>query len=219
MLTVQMSGARRRLGSVLYVLGATAGLALSLSGCRRGEASASAAAPPAPDVSVATVKPSQVHEWDEFNGRISAIGTVEIRPRVSGYVQRVAYSGIAAERDQRAPVGQAVGTEVRNFAVVDENDARAVGQNKTAQTHQLRDVRPIADDNAANRHAPVFRLARRRAVFGLRHTPTRHFMAAHAIQHRPMDVATNGLSNFSPIVARQPVCGMMPWRMRHAPAK
>jgi multidrug efflux system membrane fusion protein len=92
MLTVQMSGARRRLGSVLYVLGATAGLALSLSGCQRGKASAGAAAPPAPDVSVATVKPTQVHEWDEFNGRISAIGTVEIRPRVSGYVQRVAYS-------------------------------------------------------------------------------------------------------------------------------
>src|SRR6266436_2917670 len=60
MFTVQMSGARRRLGNVLYVLGATAGLALSLSGCQRGKASASAAAPPAPDVSVATVKPAQV---------------------------------------------------------------------------------------------------------------------------------------------------------------
>jgi len=92
MFTMQKSGARRRFGSVLYVLGATAGLALSLSGCQRGKASAGAAAPPAPDVSVATVKPTQVHEWDEFNGRVSAIGTVEIRPRVSGYVQRVAYS-------------------------------------------------------------------------------------------------------------------------------
>src|SRR5580658_907920 len=92
MSTVQMSRARSRLASVLYVLAAAAGLALSLSGCQRGEASASAAAPPAPDVSVAAVKPSQVHEWDEFNGRVSAIGTVEIRPRVSGYVLRVAYS-------------------------------------------------------------------------------------------------------------------------------
>jgi membrane fusion protein, multidrug efflux system len=92
MFTVQMSGARSRLGRVLYILGATAGLALSLSGCQRGKASAGAAAPPAPDVSVATVKPTPVHEWDEFNGRVSAIGTVEIRPRVSGYVQHVAYS-------------------------------------------------------------------------------------------------------------------------------
>lgn len=92
MFTIQMSGARSRLGNVLYILGATAGLALSLSGCQRGKASAGAAAPPAPNVSVATVKPTPVHEWDEFNGRVSAIGTVEIRPRVSGYVQRVPYS-------------------------------------------------------------------------------------------------------------------------------
>src|ERR1700723_1410607 len=92
MFTMQKSEARRRLESVLYVLGAAAGLALSLSGCRGAEASAGAAAPQAPDVSVATVKPTQVHEWDEFNGRVSAIGTVEIRPRVSGYVRRVAYS-------------------------------------------------------------------------------------------------------------------------------
>jgi multidrug efflux system membrane fusion protein len=41
---------------------------------------------------VATVKRAPVHEWDEFNGRVSAIGTVEIRPRVSGYIERVAYS-------------------------------------------------------------------------------------------------------------------------------
>jgi multidrug efflux system membrane fusion protein len=88
MFTVQMLGVRS-LAKVLYVLGAISALALSLSGCQRGEASAT---PPAPDVGVATVKPTQVHEWDQFNGRVSAIGTVEIRPRVSGYVQRVAYT-------------------------------------------------------------------------------------------------------------------------------
>ena len=88
MFTVQRLGVRS-LAKVLYVLGAISALALSLSGCQRGEASAT---PPAPDVGVATVKPTQVHEWDQFNGRVSAIGTVEIRPRVSGYVQRVAYT-------------------------------------------------------------------------------------------------------------------------------
>nr|WP_233590169.1 efflux RND transporter periplasmic adaptor subunit [Dyella dinghuensis] len=74
------------------MLGTTSALALLLSGCRGGGASTTAAATAAPDVSVATVKSTQVHEWDEFNGRVSAIGTVEIRPRVSGYVQRVAYT-------------------------------------------------------------------------------------------------------------------------------
>jgi membrane fusion protein, multidrug efflux system len=90
MFTMQISWVRRRPGKALYILGAAGALVMSLSGCHRRGTSANAA-PPAPDVSVATVKLAQVHEWDEFNGRVSAIGTVEIRPRVSGYVQRVAY--------------------------------------------------------------------------------------------------------------------------------
>jgi membrane fusion protein, multidrug efflux system len=81
-----------RLGSALYVLAVAASLSLSLGGCRRGETVASAEVSLAPDVSVATVELTEVHEWDEFNGRVSAIGSVEIRPRVSGYIQRVAYS-------------------------------------------------------------------------------------------------------------------------------
>ena len=32
-----------------------------------------------------------MQQWDEYTGRISAIDTVELRPRASGYVQRVAY--------------------------------------------------------------------------------------------------------------------------------
>jgi biotin carboxyl carrier protein len=32
-----------------------------------------------------------VRAWDEFNGRVSAIQEVQLRPRVSGYIDRVAY--------------------------------------------------------------------------------------------------------------------------------
>ena len=48
-------------------------------------------APAAPDVSVADVVARPVRAWDEFSGRISAVETVDLRPRVGGYVQRVAY--------------------------------------------------------------------------------------------------------------------------------
>ena len=138
MFTMQMSGARSRLGSVLYVLGATAGLALSLSGCQRGKASAGAAAPPAPDVSVATVKPTQVHEWDEFNGRVSAIGTVEIRPRVSGYVQRVAYS----EGDEVKQGDILFVIDPRPYRdVLDSAVARLARAQATAQLDQLQYTR------------------------------------------------------------------------------
>ena len=44
-----------------------------------------------PEVSVAQVASRDVRQWDEFTGRVSAVETVELRPRVSGYVERVAY--------------------------------------------------------------------------------------------------------------------------------
>jgi multidrug efflux system membrane fusion protein len=54
------------------------------------ECLAAASAPPA-KVDVAAALSRKVTLWDEFNGRIHAIDSVEIRPRISGYVQRIAY--------------------------------------------------------------------------------------------------------------------------------
>jgi multidrug efflux system membrane fusion protein len=50
-----------------------------------------AGAPPPPAVSVARIVAREFQPWDEFTGRISAVETVELRPRVSGYIERVAY--------------------------------------------------------------------------------------------------------------------------------
>lgn len=79
--------ARTRAVPVLAVLALAA--AAFVAGC---SSEAAPAAPPPPEVTVATVAPSQVREWDAFTGRVSAIETVDLRPRVSGYVQRVAYA-------------------------------------------------------------------------------------------------------------------------------
>ncbi len=49
-------------------------------------------APPAPQVSVAQVIEKRVKDWDEFTGRLQAVETVEIRPRVSGYIDKVAFT-------------------------------------------------------------------------------------------------------------------------------
>ncbi|WP_287030550.1 multidrug efflux RND transporter periplasmic adaptor subunit MexE [Pseudomonas sp. UBA6310] len=46
---------------------------------------------PVPKVSVAEVIEQPVNEWDEFTGRLEAPESVEIRPRVSGYVDKVAF--------------------------------------------------------------------------------------------------------------------------------
>ncbi|MCY3731395.1 MAG: efflux RND transporter periplasmic adaptor subunit [Rhodospirillaceae bacterium] len=61
-------------------------LALACSG--EGGGPGGMQAPPA-TVSVARVVQRPVTEWDEFTGRIEAVDTVEIRPRVAGYLDAV----------------------------------------------------------------------------------------------------------------------------------
>ncbi|WP_275445713.1 MULTISPECIES: efflux RND transporter periplasmic adaptor subunit [unclassified Halomonas] len=46
---------------------------------------------PAPTVSVAQVVRQHITEWDEFTGRLEAPETVEVRPRVSGFVDAVTF--------------------------------------------------------------------------------------------------------------------------------
>ena len=65
-------------------------IAMAIAACN-SEAAPADAMPPAPEVSVATVLSKQVRQWDEFTGRVAAVETVELRPRVSGYVERVAF--------------------------------------------------------------------------------------------------------------------------------
>ncbi len=63
-------------------------LALIVASCNKPQASAPMQFPPT-SVTVAPPLQQNIQEWDEFTGRIDAIETVEIRPRVSGYVDKV----------------------------------------------------------------------------------------------------------------------------------
>jgi multidrug efflux system membrane fusion protein len=64
--------------------------ALAATGCSSD--ASPAAGPPPPEVSVASVLSRTVGQWDDFTGRVAAVESVELRPRISGYVQRVAYA-------------------------------------------------------------------------------------------------------------------------------
>lgn len=68
------------------------------------EESAAPAAPmtmPAPAVSVALVIQKEISEWDEFTGRLEAVKNVELRPRVSGYIESVDFKeGALVEKGQ-----------------------------------------------------------------------------------------------------------------------
>jgi len=76
----------RRVARLLPLL-----LAAALATACSSNASDGADAMPAPEVSVARVLEREVRQWDDFTGRVAAVETVELRPRVSGYVQRVAF--------------------------------------------------------------------------------------------------------------------------------
>jgi multidrug efflux system membrane fusion protein len=62
-----------------------------LAGCGSQAAERNAGPPPA-DVNVAPVVEKHVRQWDEFTGRVAAVESVELRPRVSGYIERVAFN-------------------------------------------------------------------------------------------------------------------------------
>ncbi|MGP1395511.1 MAG: efflux RND transporter periplasmic adaptor subunit [Inquilinaceae bacterium] len=71
----------------------TAAMALLLSGCDDGtNAEAQTGSPPPPPVTVATPLVKTVTEWYEFTGRFETTGFVEIRPRVSGYLQSINFA-------------------------------------------------------------------------------------------------------------------------------
>src|SRR5882724_8816539 len=71
----------------LLVLTLSAALAAG-TGCNK---SAAQQRPPVPSVTLASVEKKEVVEWDEFTGRTEAVETVEVRPRVSGYIQQVKF--------------------------------------------------------------------------------------------------------------------------------
>jgi RND family efflux transporter MFP subunit len=72
------------------LLGVSACALLSIGGC--GKSGGSAQSAPPPQVTVAQVLEKRVKDWDVFTGRLQAVETVEIRPRVSGYIDKVAFT-------------------------------------------------------------------------------------------------------------------------------
>ncbi len=111
-----------------------AALAL-LSGCGRsgaGDAHASNGPPPAPEVQVAEVALQAIRPWDEFNGRIEAVESVQLRSRVSGYIERIAFA-----EGQEVKKGQLL-------FVIDQRPYRAALASVQAQLERARAAAGLA---------------------------------------------------------------------------
>jgi RND family efflux transporter MFP subunit len=61
---------------------------LAAIGCRKAAAPSQGPLP----VNVVTAIEKEVNEWDEFTGRLEAVDSVEIRPRVSGYITEIPFA-------------------------------------------------------------------------------------------------------------------------------
>src|SRR5256884_6396812 len=69
---------------------------LTAGGCKKKSALPQAPLP----VNVVTAIEKEVNEWDEFTGRLEAVESVEIRPRVSGYITEIRFqAGAIIKKD------------------------------------------------------------------------------------------------------------------------
>ncbi|HZD92562.1 MAG TPA: efflux RND transporter periplasmic adaptor subunit [Pseudolabrys sp.] len=64
-------------------------VAVALAGCGKGQSQQQAKAPPPPAVTVANPVKKTVTDYDEYVGRFAAVNSVEVRARVSGYLDSV----------------------------------------------------------------------------------------------------------------------------------
>ena len=131
-----------------------AAAALAISACSRGDAQAGAPPPPEVDAAQVVVKP--VRQWDEFSGRIAATDAVDVRPRVSGYIDRIAFKD---------------GDEVKAgdlLFVIDPRPYRAAYDSAVAQLARARAAEQLAQEQEKRAQALIAAKAISREEFDTR---------------------------------------------------
>jgi multidrug efflux system membrane fusion protein len=148
-----------------FALASAVALSLVLAGCG-SQAAEKAGGPPPADVNVAPVLQKNVRQWDEFTGRIAAIESVELRPRVSGYIDRVAYKE---------------GQEVKKgdlLFVIDQRPYQAQLAQAQAQLERARSDAKLAQSQDARAQALIAAKAISREDFDARHAANESSTAA-----------------------------------------
>ena len=137
----------------LFLLAFGMALASATTGCRKSQ---DGSGPSPPKVSVAHPIVHEIVEWDEYTGRLQATETVEVRPRVSGYVQSITFADgaivkagdllfVIDPRPYEAVLGQA-------RAQVEVAHARlGLTQSESARAQRLLQSRAISAEDAERR--------------------------------------------------------------------
>ena len=116
----------------LFVFSKLKKVSLAITAACGSQAQEHGAIAPA-QVSVAPVESRSITPWDEFTGRIAAIETVQLRPRVSGYVESVEFT-----EGQEVKKGQVL-------FVLDDRSYRAALDRAEAELSRARSHAALAD--------------------------------------------------------------------------
>ena len=119
---------RRLTGILLFVL------CDAFSGCNKP---APAPPPPPPPVTIAKPIKKEIVEWDEFTGRTDAVESVDVRPRVSGYIDNITFR--AGDRVAKGDL----------LFVIDPRPYKAALDQAEAQLHQAQANQQLQDANFA----------------------------------------------------------------------
>jgi len=149
------------------LLAAAVCLGLTLSWCAAANAQSGSGASTAPSVVVAPIRSQQVGRSDQFIGRIQAIQSVNLRARVEGFLDKVAFtqgsfvkSGDLLYEIEKAPYQADVAQAQAEIAAANAKIAGAKANLKNAQTNLDRQLdlvkrgtvsQAVADDAQAQR--------------------------------------------------------------------
>lgn len=131
-------------------------LAASLAACAPGGPPQM----PPPEVNVAVVAAKSIVEWDTYDGRIAAIDSVEIRPRVTGYlagvhfregseVEKGALLFTVDDREYRAALASAQANGVRAATRVE------VARTEFARSEKLKAARAVSEEELETRRGEL----------------------------------------------------------------
>ena len=142
------------------ILPALACALLLLPACKKsanpqGSEGAASAQGPIP-VMTLQAQPRQISDWDEFSARIEATDSVEIRPRVTGYIERVVFEAgqLVREGDvlfEIDPRFEQAGLDVADAAVAQAKARLLSAQSESDRVETLLKARAISDEEADTR--------------------------------------------------------------------
>jgi multidrug efflux system membrane fusion protein len=195
-----------------------ASLALLLSACGQG---GGAPQMPPPAVNVAQVVSKPITEWDQYNGRIAATDSVEIRPRVTGYLAGVHFreGGAVArgallftidDREYRAALDSARANSARAATRVE------VARLEFARSEKLKAARAVSEEELESRRGELqqaeadlqaARAQERQAALNVEFTritaPIAGYVSSAAV--RPGNLVAAGTTLLTKVVSVDPV--------------